>query len=128
MRIFSRSRAYVKRGGHARKVSLDEAPVMSPGASPDLVKLDEALNALGELDARKTRAWSCGLSFSKPRMLFRKSGHSARATVTRGYDLSLDGQRFLMVKEEQRQPMPVTEMTLVTNWLEELRRLVPMGK
>ena len=49
----ARSRAYQKRGGQAKMVSLDEALVVRPESSPDLVKLDDALNALGELDARK---------------------------------------------------------------------------
>ncbi len=42
--------------------------------------------------------------------------------------MSLDGQRFLMVKLEERKPAPVTEMVLVENWFEELKRLAPAGK
>jgi hypothetical protein len=33
-----------------------------------------------------------------------------------------------MVKLEQRKPAPVTEMNLVQNWFEELKRRVPTGK
>jgi len=33
-----------------------------------------------------------------------------------------------MVKLEQRKPAPVTEMVIVENWFEELKRLVPTGK
>jgi hypothetical protein len=33
-----------------------------------------------------------------------------------------------MVKLEQRKPPPVTEMILVQNWFEELKRLCPTGK
>jgi hypothetical protein len=33
-----------------------------------------------------------------------------------------------MVKFENRTPTPVTEMVLVQNWFEELKRLVPAGK
>ena len=44
----------------------------------------------------------------------------------RSYDISLDGQRFLMVKEEQREPTPVTELVLVQNWFEELKQKVPV--
>jgi serine/threonine-protein kinase len=43
-------------------------------------------------------------------------------------DVSLDGQRFLMVKLGERKPSPVTELILVQNWFEELKRLVPTGK
>jgi hypothetical protein len=43
----------------------------------------------------------------------------------RGYDLSLDAKRFLMVKLDQRTPYPATELTLVQNWVEELTSQVP---
>lgn len=66
-----------------------------------------------------------GVATGKPRLLFEKSGYLA-SDPTRSYDLSLDGQRFLMVKGEQRKPTPVTELILVQNWLEELKRLVPV--
>jgi len=33
-----------------------------------------------------------------------------------------------MVKYEEREYVPVTEMILVQNWFEELKRLVPAGK
>jgi Tol biopolymer transport system component len=63
----------------------------------------------------------------KPRLLFEKSGYSSGSPI-RSYDLSLDGQRFLMVRFEQRKPTPVTEMTFVQNWFENLKRLVPADK
>jgi Tol biopolymer transport system component len=68
-----------------------------------------------------------GFAMSKPRLLFEKQGY-AFGNPIRGYDLSLDSQRFLMVKEEKRKPSPATEMILVQNWFEELKRLVPTGK
>ena len=44
----------------------------------------------------------------------------------RMYDVSLDGQRFLMVKESSRPERPLSpRMILVQNWFEELKRLVP---
>ena len=52
---FARSRGYQKRGGNARKVTLDEALVVSPEPDQGLVKLDDALNALAEFDPRKAR-------------------------------------------------------------------------
>jgi hypothetical protein len=33
-----------------------------------------------------------------------------------------------MVKNEEMKSTPVTEMVLVMNWLEELKRLAPTGK
>lgn len=56
------------------------------------------------------------------------AGQVVRFACVRGYDLSQDGQRFLMVKLGQTKPTPVTEMILVLNWFEELRRLVPTEK
>jgi RNA polymerase sigma-70 factor (ECF subfamily) len=52
---FARSRDYAKRGGGAHQVSLDEAAIVPGGRGADLVALDEALNALAELDARQSR-------------------------------------------------------------------------
>ena len=68
-----------------------------------------------------------GFATSKPRLLFEKPEYSQNSP-TRTFDLSPDGRRFLMVKWEQRKPTPVTEMALVQNWFEELKRLVPTGK
>jgi hypothetical protein len=68
-----------------------------------------------------------GFSTGKPRLLFERPGYSPGYPI-RSYDLSQDGQRFLMVKQEQRKPAPVTELTLVQNWFEELKRLLPAGK
>jgi hypothetical protein len=53
-----------------------------------------------------------GFLASKPRLLFKEPGLGGGG---RAWDLSLD-------------PQPVTEMILVQNWFEELRRLVPTGK
>jgi hypothetical protein len=64
---------------------------------------------------------------SKPRLLFEKPGYTSGDPI-RSYDLSLDGQRFLMVRGEQRKPAPATEMIFVQNWFEELKRLVPAEK
>jgi Tol biopolymer transport system component len=68
-----------------------------------------------------------GLTTGKPRFLFEKPGYG-RTYPIRSWDLSLDGQRFLMTKRENRKPTPVTEMILVQNWFEDLKRLVPIGK
>jgi|WetSurMetagenome_2_1015567.scaffolds.fasta_scaffold11349_4 eukaryotic-like serine/threonine-protein kinase len=68
-----------------------------------------------------------GFVCSKPRLLFKRPGFHISSPI-RNYDLSRDGQRFLMVKLEQREPEPVTEMIIVENWLQELKRLVPLAK
>ena len=51
----ARERRYQKRGGDAQRVSLDEGLAIGPGQDEDLVALDEALSALGEVDPRKSR-------------------------------------------------------------------------
>jgi serine/threonine-protein kinase len=68
-----------------------------------------------------------GFSPSKPRLLFKAPGFGG-GTPVRGWDISLDGQRFLIVKQEERKPQSVTELILVQNWFEELKRLAPTGK
>ncbi len=62
-----------------------------------------------------------------PRLLFEKPGYHSSNPI-REYDLSLDGKRFLMVKNEVRESRPVTEMILIQNWFEELKRRVPTEK
>ena len=52
---FARSRHYAKRGGEARKVSLAEAAVVSVERGEDFIALDEALESLAAIDARKGR-------------------------------------------------------------------------
>ncbi len=51
----ARSRRSEKRGGEAKKLSLEEAPAVSRERAADLVALDDALNALAVLDARRSR-------------------------------------------------------------------------
>jgi RNA polymerase sigma-70 factor (ECF subfamily) len=51
----ARSRQYLKRGGGARHVSLDEAAIVSQERAADVVALDDALNSLAAVDARKSQ-------------------------------------------------------------------------
>jgi len=46
----------------------------------------------------------------------------------RNWDISPDGERFLMVKGESQEPQPVTEFTFVQNWFEEVQRVAPIKK
>jgi hypothetical protein len=62
-------------------------------------------------------------SAGTPRVLF--EGPFRIDGPSRGYDVTPDGQRFLMVREVAQQPGRVSQMVLVQNWLEELKRLVP---
>jgi RNA polymerase sigma factor (TIGR02999 family) len=49
----ARARKFQKRGGDARRISFDEALVVSREPHQDLVALDDALTALSEIDPRK---------------------------------------------------------------------------
>jgi RNA polymerase sigma factor (TIGR02999 family) len=51
----ARGRARLKRGGAAWKVSLDEAAVISGGQTAELLALDEALQGLARIDARRSQ-------------------------------------------------------------------------
>jgi RNA polymerase sigma-70 factor (ECF subfamily) len=51
----ARARHYQKRGGHAAKVTFDEALVVTDEPGPDFVALDDALEALAKFDERKSR-------------------------------------------------------------------------
>ena len=53
---FARERGYRKRGGGECRVPLDEALLVADAPDQDLVALDDALNALAGVDARKSRA------------------------------------------------------------------------
>jgi len=63
-----------------------------------------------------------------PRVLW--EGTSTRypaGTGGRAYDVTPDGQRFLMIQQRDPvSPPPITHVVLVQNWLEELKRLVPL--
>jgi RNA polymerase sigma-70 factor, ECF subfamily len=52
----ARERGYRKRGGGDRRVPLDEAMLVADARDKDLVALDDALNALTDVDPRKSRA------------------------------------------------------------------------
>jgi RNA polymerase sigma factor (TIGR02999 family) len=51
----ARRHAYAKRGGGAQQVSLDEALTISSARGSDLLRLDEALKILSEMDSRRSQ-------------------------------------------------------------------------
>jgi Tol biopolymer transport system component len=64
------------------------------------------------------------LSVGKPERLFTSSCLTGDNLHTH-YDISPDGDRFLMIKQKDN---PNVQLICVQNWFEELKRLVPMGK
>jgi dipeptidyl aminopeptidase/acylaminoacyl peptidase len=67
------------------------------------------------------------LSAGTPRQLFEVKRLSTTAPA-RGYDVTPNGQRFLFHRAVEIPPPPPSPMTLVENWIEELKRLAPSSK
>jgi serine/threonine-protein kinase len=63
----------------------------------------------------------------RPRLLFEQPG-LGHGDPVRAWDLAPDGRSFLVTKLGETKPEPVTEMVLVQNWFEELKRLCPTEK
>ena len=67
-------------------------------------------------------------SAGKPKMLF-EGPYLPTPLTFPNYDVSLDGQRFLMIKPaEQNSSSSLTQIVVVQNWFEELKQKVPTGK
>jgi Tol biopolymer transport system component len=64
-------------------------------------------------------------SAGKPKVLF-EGRYVPTGVAHRNYDVSPDGQRFLMVKDIEEAPA-ITQINLVQNWFEELKQKVPVG-
>jgi serine/threonine protein kinase/Tol biopolymer transport system component len=62
---------------------------------------------------------------SKPKLLFETANNFNGPGAN--YDVSADGQRFLMIKEDE-QVATATQINVVLNWFEELKQKVPTGK
>jgi hypothetical protein len=61
-----------------------------------------------------------------PQALFGLDGFQIAASTLRSYDISADGERFLMMKGVGPATTPGTfKVIVVQNWREELERLVP---
>jgi eukaryotic-like serine/threonine-protein kinase len=68
-----------------------------------------------------------GFSVGKPRVLFEGQYEPTPATFP-NYDVSPDGQRFLMLKPSEQEAAAQTQINVVLNWFEELKRRVPLRK
>jgi hypothetical protein len=62
-------------------------------------------------------------TFGPPRELF--TGAYAINRPARSYDVTADGQRFYLLELRERPPDRITQLNVVQNWFEELRRKVP---
>jgi len=68
-----------------------------------------------------------GFAAGRPRMLFEGRYEPSPLTFP-NYDVSPDGQRFLMVKPSESAGAAPTQINVVLNWFEELKQKVPTGK
>jgi hypothetical protein len=66
-----------------------------------------------------------GFVAGKPRQLFK--GDYLASPFGYNYDVSQDGQRFLMIKSVEQEQAAPAQINVVLNWTEELKRLVPAG-
>lgn len=67
-------------------------------------------------------------SAGKPKVLFTGQYQTSPSPVPNpNYDVSSDGQRFLMLKPGEQAQSP-TQINVVLNWFEELKQKVPIGK
>jgi Tol biopolymer transport system component len=71
-------------------------------------------------------ATQSGFAAGKPRMLF-DGRYELPPFPIADYDVSPDGQRFLMLKPSEEEAAP-TQINVVLNWFEELKQKVPTGK
>jgi Tol biopolymer transport system component len=63
----------------------------------------------------------------KPRMLF-EGQYSPAPGAANNFDVSSDGQRFLMIKPNEAGEAAPTQINVVLNWFEELKQKVPTGE
>jgi Tol biopolymer transport system component len=68
-----------------------------------------------------------GLTVGKPHVLFSGPYEATPATFS-NYDVTPDGQRFLMLKPADTGESAPTQINVVLNWFEELKRRVPTEK
>ena len=71
------------------------------------------------VDTRGGGTWSAG---SPAKVLEGPYVTESPGRTARSYDVSVDGKRFLMVKES---PADAPRIVVVQNWLEELKQRVP---
>jgi RNA polymerase sigma-70 factor, ECF subfamily len=96
---WARSRQAMKRGGEATPLELEEALVAAEAPGPDLVALDDALQALAAVDARKSQVVELrffgGLSVEETAQVLKISSD----TVTREWKLAKNWLRLELTRE-----------------------------
>ena len=79
----------------------------------------DAAKRLSVVDVRAAN----GFTASRPKRILDRSFFARGSGQT--YDVSTDGKRFLMIEKDPADTIAPTEIHLVLNWFEELKRLAP---
>ena len=66
------------------------------------------------------------LTLGTPQLLF--AGRYFSQALSRGYDVTADGERFYLTRLKDRPPVRTQRVVLVQNWTEELKRQVPAAR
>jgi hypothetical protein len=96
-------------------------PVWNPKGRELFYRSGDKIMAVAA-DMTDPRSWAPG----NPRMLFQGAYVPATGPVT-NYDVSPNGQRFLMIKPTEQAQAAPTQINVVLNWTEELKQRVPAG-
>ena len=95
-------------------------PVWNPNGRELFYRSGEKMMAV---DVATQPSFSAG----KPHLLFEGPYLPTRLTFP-NYDVSRDGQSFLMLKPVEQSEAAPTQINVVLNWFEELKQKVPTGK
>jgi hypothetical protein len=102
-----------------------QEPVGNPNGHELFYRIGSKIMAV-DVNPSHDREGAVSTSFSAgtPHMLFEGPYLPTPASLP-NYDVSSDGQRFLMVKPTE-QEAAATQINVVLNWFEELKRKVPV--
>ena len=92
------------------------SPLWSPDGRQLFYRRGQEMMAV---DIKTSPSFSAG----KPKFLF--EGDSVGNFIHRNYDITPDGEKFLMVQRFDPPRQPARQIIIVQNWFEELKRLVP---
>jgi serine/threonine-protein kinase len=121
--ISGRYEVYVRRypsGNDRRQISFDsgDEPIWDPSGKTLYYRSGNTMKAVAiEVET--------SFSLGEPNDLFTE--FVERNSMVRNYDFDPVNRRFIMVKPLQEESTP-TQINVVLNWFEELKRLVPTGK
>jgi len=120
--IYVRPFPDVNKGRWQVSTSGGNSPLWSPNDQELFYRNGDSIMAVA-VEAGQT--FKCG----KPEPLFRGTYTPAYGSDTHPWDISPDGKRFLMMKDVRATPSASTgprKISIVVNWLEELKQRVPV--